>query len=851
MADLPSGRKKNVSGTGSDVHKKDSGLGTGPVGQNSGSNQIRHDNKRPSGGSGSSSGGSSGGGVPSRAIGGGTGILILIVLFFLIKSGGLGSLFGGGNSTQPATQATQPQTNNTINYNLSGSSLFSGWGSTTASTNTGTSSVSPVSSSTVSSNSASNKKKLDTSVASGSRSKYTTIKGNGKDTVTLMVYMCGTDLESSYSMATKDLQEMASASISDKLNIIIYTGGCKKWQISNISTTKNQVWKLTNGSLTKLAEENARSMVQPSTLSDFIKFCASNYPADRYEIILWDHGGGSITGYGYDEKYPNGSMSLEGLKKAFTDGGVKFDFIGFDACLMATTETALTMAEFGDYMIASEESEPGIGWYYTNWVNQLSKNTSVSTLELGKTIVDDFVTVCGQQCRGQKATLSVVDLAEAANTIPAALKNFATSTSNLIKNKNYAQVSNARSGAREFAVSSRIDQVDLVDLCNGMNTTEAAALAKAIRGAVKYNNTSSDMTNAYGLSIYFPYKNVRTVDTAVKTFKAVGIDADYRDCIQQVAAMSTSGQAISGGSSSALSSLLSGYSGGGTTASSSSDILSILGGLMGGSSTYNVSGLSGSAMDFLSSALSGGRALNIDDTAAYLNENRFDPDQLVWKKADGRYAITMDQANWSLVQDIRLNIFVDDGAGYIDLGLDSIFDLTEDGRLLAEEENSWIYMGDKTAAKETYQPMAYYYTDSNNENGKITYYGYTPALLTDLNLGLLDQRVELKLSYNDTDGWQIVGFRPVYTNGETDAVAKDAREEESTALSEGAQLQFIADYYDYSGNYQDTYKIGDPVKVTKNTEIVDLAIPSSTKCSVAYVLTDIYQQEYWTPVVPK
>ena len=131
MADLPSGRKKNVSGTGGDIRKKGSGLGTGPVGQNSGSNQIRHDNNKPSGGS-------SGSGVPSRAIKGGGGLLILIVLFFLLKGGGLSSLFGGNTQTDPVQNVTD-----TINYNLSGSSLFSGWGSTTAATNTGTSSVSP------------------------------------------------------------------------------------------------------------------------------------------------------------------------------------------------------------------------------------------------------------------------------------------------------------------------------------------------------------------------------------------------------------------------------------------------------------------------------------------------------------------------------------------------------------------------------------------------------------------------------------------------------------------------------------------------------------------------------------
>ena len=817
MANIPSGRKKNVTGTGSDIRKKDGGLGTGPVGQNYGSNQIKND--RPSSGS----------GTPSRAALGGGGLMIIVVLFFLVKG-----FLGGGGTPVETTQNTNP-ISSLINYNLSGASSFSGWGSTTAATNTGTSQTSVVDTATQTANNASNKQKLDTSVASGSRNKYTTIKGNGNDTITLMVYMCGTDLESNYSMASKDLVEMARATISGKINIIIYTGGCKNWHTQGISNTKNQIWQLTAGNITKLEETNAVSMVKASTLSGFIQYCAKNFPANRYDIILWDHGGGSITGYGYDEKYANASLTLSGLDQAFRDGGVKFDFIGYDACLMATTETALTMAKYGDYMIASEESEPGIGWYYTGWLTKLSGNTSMSTLEIGKNICDDFVTVCGQQCRGQKATLSVVDLAEVSNTVPSALNAFATSTSSLLKGNDYAQVSNARSGAREFAVSSRIDQVDLVDLCNGMNTKEAAALAKAIRGAVKYNNTSNDMTNSYGLSIYFPYKNVRTVDTAVKTFKAIGLDEDYQRCIQQFAAMGTSGQAISGGASSPLSSLLSGYTSGGTTASTSAGISSILNGLLGGN-TYNVSGLSGGAMDFLQSAL-GGRSRNMNDTVNYLNENRFDPEALVWtKQKDGRYGIKLDQDNWSLVQGIKLSVFVDDNGGYIDLGLDNIFELTEDGVLLAEEENSWIYIGN--------QAVAYYFLDSNTEKGQTSYYGYVPALLTDPLMGLEEQRIELLIANTDGD-WEVCGFRTVYTDGETEALAKNVE-----ALNDGAVLQFIADYYSYEGEYQDTFKIGNEVTVDGNLEIADKLIPETTKTSVAYVLTDIYQQEYWTPVVP-
>ena len=85
----------------------------------------------------------------------------------------------------------------------------------------------------------------------------------------------------------------------------------------------------------------------------------------------------------------------------------------------------------------------------------------------------------------------------------------------------------ARNGAREFARSSKIDQVDLVDLAQSMRTPEGDALAKALLGAVKYNRTSSNMTNAYGVSIYFPYQNKKAVNQAVSTYKAVGMDDSY------------------------------------------------------------------------------------------------------------------------------------------------------------------------------------------------------------------------------------------------------------------------------------------------------------------------------------
>ena len=254
-------------------------------------------------------------------------------------------------------------------------------------------------------------------------------------------------------------------------------------------------------------------------------------------------------------------MSLSGISQALRDGGVTFDFIGFDACLMATLENALMLDEFGDYLIASEETEPGIGWYYTTWLNELSKNPSMPTLQIGKNIVDGFVEACNRKCAGQKTTLSVVDLAELSATVPAPFKAFSKGISQMISDKEYKTVANARSQAREFASSTKIDQVDVVHFASNLGTAEGKALADAIRGAVKYNRTSSNMTNAYGLSIFFPLRSAKYVDSMSKTYGEIKMDTDYTKAIRQFASLEVSGQAGSGGTGSPLGTLFGNYAG--------------------------------------------------------------------------------------------------------------------------------------------------------------------------------------------------------------------------------------------------------------------------------------------------
>ncbi len=160
------------------------------------------------------------------------------------------------------------------------------------------------------------------------------------------------------------------------------------------------------------------------------------------------------------------------------------------------------------------------------------------------------------------------------------LTEFAKSTNDLIKNDGYKKVSNARKNTREFAQSSKIDQIDLVHFCENIGNQEGKDLADALKGAIKYNRTSSSMTDAHGLAIYFPYQKTGKVSNALNLFKKIGMDSEYSKCIQQFASTETAGQMSAGGTSNPYSSLTGSLLGGGSvnapSGGSSDAIMSML-----------------------------------------------------------------------------------------------------------------------------------------------------------------------------------------------------------------------------------------------------------------------------------
>jgi hypothetical protein len=667
---------------------------------------------------------------------------------------------------------------------------------------------------------------VDRSVDSTARDKYTNLIGNGDDSVTLMVYMIGTDLESRSGMGTADLNEIIHGEISSKVNIILQTGGTKNWQNSVISSKSNQRYQLTNDGLLMLSENlGGDSMVDPDTLSEFIRYSKDNYPADRYELILWDHGGGSLTGFGYDELHPGDHMSLNELDRALDEGNTKFDFIGFDSCLMATLETALVLEPYADYMIASEELEPGIGWFYSDWITTLSNNTSIATIDLGKKIIDDYISsVAGYNSKTQ-ATLSMIDLSELKASVTQELTNFSLSANELMDNEKYQLVADARSGSKEFAASSRINQIDLVHFALNMGTAEGKDLAEVLQNMIKYNRTSNNISNSFGVSVYFPYDNLSKLSEAVDTYEDIGMEYEYTNAIKSFGSLAAGGQIIanSNGGNNLLDTLL------GTASESSGNLSSdVIGHLLG-----NIIG--NGDMDTMATLFGGAVSNWLDadkvvDSAQYYSDNQFDVSALkITRKYDKR-VIALPEDQWGLIQELELNVFIDDGNGFIDLGLDNVYEWNDDGDLIMEYDGTWLTLN---------RHVVSYYMISSDYNGDNYYIkGRVPAMLN-------DQLVNIIIEFDqDNPNGTVMGAMTIYdTETETASQAKGLIQ-----INEGDIIDYLCDYYSYSGEYNDSYYLGESYIAEEYWTLENLLL-EDIAYQISYRLTDIFNNQYWTPSI--
>lgn len=610
-------------------------------------------------------------------------------------------------------------------------------------------------------------------------------QGNASDTYTLMLYMCASDLESECGFATEDLNEIMYGYTAGNLNVIVQTGGTAEWQNTVVADDRCQRYRVTEDGL-ELVDDSLgmQNMADSATLTDFIQYCSSNYAADHYGLVLWDHGGGVVGGYGYDENFGGDSMSLTEMSRALGDASVHLDMLGFDACLMANFETCLMAAPYADYLIASEEPEPGCGWYYTDWIGKLSENCGIPPKRYGRQIIDDYITESGWDSPSMYSTLGMFDLQQVTQKLLPALSQFSDDAVQQLSAGEYRRISQSRSNTRAV-YQSELDHIDLLDYAQHSQSETADQLEQAVSDCVVYYQETENGSGDNGLSILFPYYDLSALDMLEEMYQTLGYDDAYPAFLEQFANVMAGGQ-------------------------------------------ISVSGFSNTQNHAAASEYSGFQWFDADAgyDESYYETYSADLSLLETTEVDGRCVLELSEEDWEIVNDAAMQMFAVYDGFYVDMGLDDYCEFDDYGNLIVEYDQTWVALDG--------QVVPFFHESYTSDGDSFFTCGSVPCVYNGI-----DVEIVLVWDTEHPSGYA-AGVRPVYT----DSVAAKGLYD----ICDGDTFQVYYDIYDEDLNYVETMTLDDEIFTVQDSLEVGYADAAEQlgDAFIYYVLEDIYNNTYYT-----
>ncbi len=378
---------------------------------------------------------------------------------------------------------------------------------------------------------------------------------------TIMVYLDGDNNLEGAGIA--DINEMEMIGSTSDVNILVQFDRVSGEDDTNGDWTDTRRFRITkdndkqNISSAVLQNLGEINMGSPQSLIDFVNWSASNYPAQNYCLVLWDHGGGwktlkgnksglkkiNVTGLNHvgsisdlvnrvghegikEPNFINPFSSGFGLTKDVcyddTDGdylssdeigkvlnvlGVRINVLGYDACLMAMIENAYEVRNKVDYMIASEETEPGEGWPYHVFLNQLVSDPNMSAATFCNSVVSAYQNFYTNYSDNTQ-TLSAFNMSKLSDVI----NKVNQLSDELINLKPWNAISNIYMNIDYFYNRTSMDLFDFADRLEGAVSnanviTKANNLKQSINDFVISNFAEEGHPGAKGIAIYFPLKS--------------------------------------------------------------------------------------------------------------------------------------------------------------------------------------------------------------------------------------------------------------------------------------------------------------------------------------------------------
>jgi hypothetical protein len=372
---------------------------------------------------------------------------------------------------------------------------------------------------------------------------------------TVLVWIAGdNDLEE---FGRSDLREMKSVGSTTDVNVVA--------QFDSMSDRRTRRYYLRRGtslSADEVADLGPTNTGDPAVATAFFKWGAGAYPAERYLVVLWNHGSGIDetdvyararshglrvvrrgSGRGVVPRSRGRALAARGFRRSlfsstldaallrrgiayddtardFLDNaelrrvlssvrralGRRIDVVGFDACLMSMLELAYEHRRLAGYVVGSEEVEPGDGWPYDRILKALVADPEMTGEDLGRVIVREYA----RSYPSEGVTQSALDLREAAAAGRAVDRLAGALLTAIRDDTEYANVTKALHATQSFATP---DFLDLHDLCARLSAScrsaEVRSAAKATQVAVEAfvaaeAHKGASVAGARGVAIYFP-----------------------------------------------------------------------------------------------------------------------------------------------------------------------------------------------------------------------------------------------------------------------------------------------------------------------------------------------------------
>ena len=350
------------------------------------------------------------------------------------------------------------------------------------------------------------------------------------ETTTLLLYMCGTDLQSD---ACVDLAEIADVEAGDTINAVVLAGGAYEWDFDDLKGNTRNLAVIRDGYFEEVTDWGHKSMGSRESLQEFLEYGLKNYPADRTIVVLWDHGAGSEGGVCFDQTADEEGLTIVEIDEAISAAQQKvpdshINIFGCDACMMATYEMAAMLSRHDiGYYVASEELEPGTGWFYSPWLQALKDKPSMTDEEVCSLIIDSFVEKALEEVPDDYLTLSAVKLSE----VPAlqeCMERFATALTGQVKSGNYSAVRRGRSRMYTFGsfADGSWDMVDLGAALNAYAQFDSATATEAkrlLKNCVVDSRQTDNLDSCCGLSILIPQDTANEFSAYQEGFNLSGV----------------------------------------------------------------------------------------------------------------------------------------------------------------------------------------------------------------------------------------------------------------------------------------------------------------------------------------